>query len=96
MKKTIILLSLLFISDFYFSQKDLKPIKIKDEKPFSVVSKNKDTLWLLDNQIGKMIADTWNEGKFKMDPKELKPVIILVGELPAIEEPKDKNKNKKK
>jgi hypothetical protein len=43
-----------------------------------------------------MIADTWNEGKFKMDPKELKPVIILVGELPAIEEPKDKNKNKKK
>lgn len=49
------------------------------ETKISVVSENRDTLWLINDEIGKMIANTW---EIETDPPERKPVIILVDRLP--------------
>jgi hypothetical protein len=45
----------------------------------SVVSKNRDTLWLVDQPIGHLIASTWDTNPL---PDVKKPVIIFVKDLP--------------
>jgi hypothetical protein len=51
-----------------------------DEKPtkVSTISPNRDTLWLIDHEIGYLIASTWDD--FPSDEK--KPVIIFTKTLP--------------
>lgn len=48
----------------------------------SVISPNKDTLWLMDDSTGRLIAYSWEIG----EPGEKKPVILFVERLPIIEE----------
>lgn len=50
-----------------------------DDPRISVVSKNRDTLWLVDQTIGHLIAATWDTNPL---PDVKKPVIIFVKELP--------------
>jgi len=45
----------------------------------SYYTPNRDTLWLLNKEIGRLIASTW---EMSMDVK-VKPVIVLVETLPA-------------
>jgi hypothetical protein len=71
MKKIYILLFLLFQGVAY-SQTEHERI--------SVVSPDKDTLWLINNDIGNLIAYTWEEYEDTKDQK--KPVILLVDALP--------------
>jgi hypothetical protein len=47
----------------------------------SVVSKNRDTLWLVDQPIGHLIASTWDTNPL---PEVKKPVIIFVKNLPPV------------
>jgi len=79
MKNTFIVLSM-FTSLLSFSQ-DYKFTGI------SVVSPNRDTLWLLNDPQGRLIAYSWEMEK---NLPEKKPVIIIVENLPSIEEKKKK------
>lgn len=59
----------------------------------SVVSPNMDTLWLVNNATGLIIAQSWNIGA----NKELqKPVIIITDVLPNPNITIDNKKNKKR
>ena len=71
MKKIYILLFLLFHGVAY-SQTVHERI--------SVVSPDKDTLWLINNDIGNLIAYSWEE--YEDTPDQKKPVILLVDSLP--------------
>ena len=79
MKKLIILPLLLFYF-ISFSQK-------YHYTGISVVSPNKDTLWLIDDPAGRLIAYSWDIQTY---PREKKPIILFVESLPIMEE-----KNKK-
>jgi hypothetical protein len=79
MKNFILVLSL-FTSLLSFSQ-DYK------FNTLSVVSPNRDTLWILNDPSGRLIAYSWELDK---NPTEKKPVIILVKSLPTIEGKKKK------
>ena len=46
----------------------------------SVVSTNRDTLWLRNNDIGLLIARSWEMGN--LPPEEKVPVILIVDALP--------------
>jgi hypothetical protein len=46
----------------------------------SLVSPAKDTLWLLNDDIGHLIAYSWEE--YKDTEEQKKPVILLVDVLP--------------
>ena len=63
--KYIILLSFIFISICVHAQ--------KTDGSISRVSKNKDTLWLLNSDVGNLIAESW-----KIQAHEPSPVIIFV------------------
>lgn len=66
------LLFLFFVPCFnFFSQ--------EKEYQISYVSKNRDTLWLINDNVGKLIASSWDDTK----NKEKKPVIIMVDVLPS-------------
>jgi hypothetical protein len=61
----------------------------------STVSLNRDTLWLIDQQIGYLIASTWDN----FPTTETKPVIIFTKILPEprlVCVPLDKKKKRKK
>lgn len=62
----------------------------QDNYPVSAVSKNRDTLWLLNNDTGKLIADSWEISPVLLDEK--KPVIIFVEILPIITNSRNKKK----
>ena len=51
-----------------------------EHERISVVSPDKDTLWLINNDIGNLIAYSWEEYEDTQDQK--KPVILLVDALP--------------
>lgn len=87
MKKIqLLLLSFLFTTLIYSQQND------KDR--ISVVSKNKDTLWLINNDLGKLIARTWDYPKYIVKNR---PRIIMVDVLPTINYIEiEKKKNKKR
>lgn len=44
----------------------------------SYVSPKQDTLYLVDNEVGKLINDLWKEPLYDWRMKERKPVILLV------------------
>lgn len=56
----------------------------EDDPRISVVSRNRDTLWLVDQPIGHLIAATWDTNPL---PDVKKPVIIFVKELPPANTP---------
>jgi hypothetical protein len=72
MKKIYILLFLLFQGVAYSQNAANERI--------SFLSIDKDTLWLLNNDIGHLIAYSWKE--YEDTPQQKKPVIILVDTLP--------------
>jgi hypothetical protein len=72
MRKIYILLFLMFQGVAY-SQTEHERI--------SVVSPAKDTLWLINNDTGHLIAHSW-EG-YQDTPDQKKPVILLVDVLPV-------------
>jgi hypothetical protein len=67
MKKTIITLTLICLSLFINAQSDAN---------VSYISKDKDTLMLPNNQLGKLIASTWKD----TPSKEKKPIIVFADE----------------
>jgi hypothetical protein len=48
----------------------------------SYVTQNKDTLYLQDDAVGKLIKTLWDDNKFVADRK--KPVIVFVHDLKAV------------
>jgi hypothetical protein len=72
MKKICILLFLLFQGVAYSQNNEPERI--------SFVSPSKDTLWLLNNNIGQFIAHSWKD--YEDTPEQKKPVILLVNILP--------------
>lgn len=80
MKKFIVFLFL--IVSIYSKSQNYKYTGI------SLISPNKDTLWLINDDLGQLIVQSWD---ISYSPPENKPVILLVDKLPYIEE-----KNKKR
>ena len=72
MKKFCILVFLLFQGQAYSQNSGHERI--------SLVSPNRDTLWLLNNDTGHLIAYSWKD--YKDTPEQKKPVIVLVNSLP--------------
>jgi hypothetical protein len=71
--KKICILSFLLFQVVAYSQKT-------ERERISVVSPAKDTLWLINNSTGHLIAYSWKY--YEDTPEEKKPVIILVNTLP--------------
>ena len=92
MKKFLLVLLSLIFSNFFYSQQNKKNLA---NDRVSVVSSNRDTLWLINNDLGKLIANTWDHPK---SSKEKKPRIIMVDVLPDnplyIETERKKNKKR--
>lgn len=82
MKKCIVS-SLLLISSLSQAQSIDYVRKHLTESKVSAVSKNKDTLWLEDTQLGRKIGETWKIG-FNPNPEEKSPVIIYVQNLALV------------
>lgn len=59
----------------------------------SVVSPNMDTLWLMNNSTGLLIARSWDMGS---NTEFQKPVIIITDILPNPNPTNDTKKNRKK
>ena len=74
--KKLILLPLLLFYIISFSQE-------YQYTGLSVISPNKDTLWLIDDSTGRLIAYSW---ELQTDHREKKPIILFVESLPIIEE----------
>lgn len=72
MKKFCILVFLLFQGQAYSQNSGHERI--------SLVSPNKDTLWLINDDIGNLIAYSWKD--YEDTPEQKKPVILLVNSLP--------------
>lgn len=72
MKNICLTLSLLF-SSLAYSQNN-------EHQRISLVSPNRDTLWLLNNDTGNLIAHSWEN--YEDTPDQKKPVILLVDSLP--------------
>ena len=70
--KNIALSLIVFYSLLSFSQE-------YKSTALSVISPNKDTLWLLDDNTGRLIAYSW---EIETNPSEKKPVILFVERLP--------------
>ena len=83
-----IIISLVFFIQFYYgiSQTNKSP-------KISQVSKNKDTLWLINDEMGRLIAKSWEIDNLAY---EKKPVILLVDELPILMYDERKKRNKEK
>jgi hypothetical protein len=71
MRRFLFIFSVLFCSTFSYSQKE----------KISVISKNMDTLWLINNDIGRLVAKSWEMGN--IPSKEKIPVILIVDALPS-------------
>ncbi len=71
MKKNIRLFIAIFLLFFCYNSYG----QIKSTKPVSVVSENKDTLFLVNNKVGKMISKVW-EDDYQLE----RPVIIIKSE----------------
>lgn len=72
--RNLLLLFLSMFSIISLGQTSTKP-------KISYVSKNKDTLWLIDDETGRLIAESWT-----FEPNytaEKRPVIIFVDRLPT-------------
>ncbi len=82
------LISVLFIMiiNVLHSQEDVYPI--------SLVSQNRDTLWLINNSTGKLIARSWEIGK--IPDGEKKPVILFVDNLAEIRSNQDETNKKRR
>jgi len=52
-----------------------------DGGPISYVTVKKDTLFLQNDQLGKLIKETWNDPKYI---NEQKPTIIMVASIPKL------------
>jgi hypothetical protein len=72
-KKNMRLLFTLFLL-FYFN------VSYTQKEEISVVSKNMDTLWLINNDTGRLIARSWGMGN--LPPGQKIPVILIVDALP--------------
>ena len=72
MKNIYLSLSLLFYSLSYSQNIGGQRI--------SLVSPNRDTLWLLNDDTGQLIAHSWED--YEDTPEQKKPVILLVDSLP--------------
>ena len=89
-----IILTLLSLA---FCQASVSQITYSNEPTpdrISTVSPNRDTLWLLDEPVGRLIGSTWENHP----AREKKPVIIFVKELPELRIsslPSEKRKRKK-
>lgn len=70
MRKILFVFLILFDSIFTYSQTE----------KISLISKNMDTLWLINNDIGRLVAKSWEIGN--LPPKEKIPVILMVDQLP--------------
>ncbi len=55
-------------------------VSYTQEEQISVVSKNMDTLWLINNDTGRLIARSWEMGNLPQGEKI--PVILIVDQLP--------------
>jgi hypothetical protein len=55
-------------------------VSYTQKEQISVVSKNMDTLWLINNDTGRLIARSWEMGN--LAPGEKIPVILIVDALP--------------
>jgi hypothetical protein len=74
--KSLLLLLFLFYSISLFSQ------EINDNKnKITFTTQERDTLWILDNDTGKLIAESWKLPKLPKNEKI--PVIIMVKSLPS-------------
>ena len=71
MKKNIQLFITIFLLSFSYNSYG----QIESMNPVSVVSENKDTLFLADNKVGKMILEVW-EDDYQLES----PVIIIKSE----------------
>jgi hypothetical protein len=92
MKKIQLLLLSLVFTNLTFPQNNQKEKNLNNDR-VAVVSINKDTLWLVDNSLGRLIANTWDYTKYT----DKKPRIIMVDILPDqryIEAERKKNKKK--
>jgi hypothetical protein len=72
MKNICLTLFLLFYSLSYSQNSEKQRI--------SLVSPDRDTLWLLNEDIGHLIAYSWKG--YQDTPEQKKPVILLVNSLP--------------
>jgi hypothetical protein len=72
--KKICILSFLLFQVVAYSQKT-------ERERISVVSPDRDTLWLINNNTGNLIAHSWEE--YQDTPEQKKPVILLVDVLPV-------------
>jgi hypothetical protein len=73
--KSLLVLPFLFCSISLFSQ------EINDNKnKIAFTTQERDTLWILNNTTGKLIAESW---KLPSPKNEKIPVIIMVESLPA-------------
>jgi hypothetical protein len=73
--RTFLFLIYLFISFSGISQSTMSA----GGERISYYTPNRDTLWLLNKEIGRLIASTW---EMSTDIKD-KPVIVLVETLPV-------------
>jgi hypothetical protein len=65
----------------YYSFKETDPVNTNiSHLPVSIVSRNRDTLWLADNPLGRTIGNTWNLGTLPKDTQK-PPVIIYIKDL---------------
>lgn len=74
MKNIYLILFLLFYSISYSQN------IVNEHERISLVSPHRDTLWLLNNDTGHLIAYSWKN--YEDTEEEKKPVIILVNSLP--------------
>lgn len=72
MKNICLILFLLFYSLIYSQNTEGQRI--------SLVSPNRDTLWLLNDNTGHLIAYSWKD--YNDTTEQKKPVILLVNSLP--------------
>jgi len=72
-----LILFLFFAPIFSFAQSS-KYIKLSE---ISVVTEKRDTLFLLNNDIGMRVLESWNT--YESDKKNDRPVILMVANLPA-------------
>jgi hypothetical protein len=72
-KKNMRILFTLFLLSYF-------NVSYTQKEEISVVSKNRDTLWLINNDSGRSIARCWEMGN--LPPGEKIPVILIVDALP--------------
>lgn len=82
--------TLLFISFYFFYFFSYSQDYLRTE--VTIISPNRDTLWILNNDTGRLIAASW-ESPIEKEKKD-KPVILIVNSFPYIDQYTEKNKSK--